>query len=96
VFYGIRNEIPEKSWNSISIFYSGQIVENKAGLTEWINWPRKYGEDRDTGIERVGEQVQNLLNGRKARLQGITEVNRTRQLAKDKRELTESKDLTNG
>jgi hypothetical protein len=47
-----------------------------------------------TTIARVG--VQNLLKGRKARLQGITEVNRTRQLAKDKRELTESKDLTNG
>ena len=49
-----------------------------------------------TGIARVGEQVQNLLKGRKARLQGITEVNRTRQLAKDKRELTESKEQTNG
>ncbi len=49
-----------------------------------------------TGIARVGEQVQNLLKGRKARLQEITEVNRTRQLAKDKRELTESKEQTNG
>jgi hypothetical protein len=47
-------------------------------------------------IARVGERVQNLLKGRKARLQGITEVNRTRQLAKDKRELTESEEQTNG
>jgi len=56
VFYWIRNEIPEKSWNSISIFYSGQIVENKAGLTEWIDWPRKYGEDRDNR-DRKGRRV---------------------------------------
>ena len=49
-----------------------------------------------TRIGRVGERIQNLLKGRKARLQGITEVNRTRQLAKDKRELTESKEHTKG
>ena len=39
-----------------------------------------------TRIGRVGERIQNLLKGRKARLQGITEVNRTRKLAKEKRE----------
>jgi hypothetical protein len=76
--YVLRDQewkIPEKSWNSTSIFYSGQIVENKAGLTERMDWPRKYGEDRDNRDSKVGEQVQNLLKCRRARLQWIFWMN---------------------
>ena len=42
-------------------------MENKAGLRERIDWPRKYGKDRD-GIARVGEKVQKITKGRTARL----------------------------
>jgi hypothetical protein len=76
--YVLRDQelkIPGKSWNSTSIFYSGQIVENKAGLTERMDWPRKYGEDRDNRDSKVGEQVQNLLKCRRARLQWIFWMN---------------------
>ena len=50
-------------------------MENKAGLTERMDWPRKYGEDRDNRDSKVGEQVQNLLKCRRARLQWIFWMN---------------------